>query len=196
MLREATLTRKTNETDITVNLYLETNDFVQNKIDTGIGFFNHMLNSLALHGGFHLDITCKGDLDIDAHHSVEDCGIVLGQAFAKALTEKKGIARFGTATVPMDEALGWCSLDISGRPFLVYEADFNNTHIGEFDTSLVEEFMRAFAFNAGLTLHIKCLYGNNDHHKAEAMFKALAYALKQAAAYNPNSILLSAKGIL
>ena len=155
-----------------------------------------MLTALAVHGGFSLGVQCKGDLYVDGHHSVEDIGIVLGLAFKEALGDKSGIMRYGTASIPMDEALGWCCLDISARPFLVFMAEFKNERIGEFETCLVEEFMRAFAFNAGITLHIKAEYGTNDHHKVEAMFKALAYALKQAVKKNETGAAISTKGTL
>lgn len=193
-MRTAEISRNTKETQITVKLDLDNSGKVN--INSGIGFFNHMLTALAVHGGFSLDVQCKGDLYVDGHHSVEDIGIVLGMAFKEALGDKSGIMRYGTATIPMDEALGWCCLDISARPFLVFMAEFKNERIGEFETCLVEEFMRAFAFNAGITLHIKAEYGTNDHHKVEAMFKALAYALKQAVKKNETGAAISTKGTL
>lgn len=194
MQRTAELKRKTSETEVSIKLSLDGGS--DNNISTGIGFFDHMLNSFAVHSGFSVDILCKGDLQVDAHHSVEDCGIVLGTAFKEAVGEKTGITRFGTAAIPMDDALGWCAVDISGRPYLVFEADFSGEKTGEFETCLAEEFLRAFAFNAGITLHVKCLYGSNDHHKIEAMFKAMAHALKQAIAINNSVNVLSAKGSL
>ncbi len=193
-MRTAEISRNTKETQITVKLDLDNSGKVN--INSGIGFFDHMLTALAVHGGFSLDVQCKGDLYVDGHHSVEDIGIVLGMAFKEALGDKSGIMRYGTATIPMDEALGWCCLDISARPFLVFMAEFKNERIGEFETCLVEEFMRAFAFNAGITLHIKAEYGTNDHHKVEAMFKALAYALKQAVKKNETGAAISTKGTL
>ena len=193
-MRTAEISRNTKETQITVKLDLDNSGKVN--INSGIGFFDHMLTALAVHGGFSLDVQCKGDLYVDGHHSVEDIGIVLGMAFKEALGNKSGIMRYGTATIPMDEALGWCCLDISARPFLVFMAEFKNERIGEFETCLVEEFMRAFAFNAGITLHIKAEYGTNDHHKVEAMFKALAYALKQAVKKNETGAAISTKGTL
>lgn len=194
MSRESKITRTTKETDITVSLNL---DKCGNcKINTGIGFFDHMLTSLAIHGGFDLEISCKGDLDVDGHHTVEDVGICLGKAFCDALGDKSGIIRFGSAFVPMDEALGFCSLDISNRPFLVFNAEFSNEKIGDYDTCLTEEFMRAFAFNAGITLHLKAEYGKNDHHITESLFKATAYALKQAVKTNADGSAASTKGAL
>ena len=176
MNREANITRKTKETDITVLLKIDGGEV---KINTGIGFLDHMLTALGVHGGFGLTLEAKGDLYVDGHHTAEDVGIV----------------RYGSAFIPMDEALGFCAVDISGRPFLVFNAEFVNEKIGELDTCLIEEFMRAFAFNAGITLHLRCEYGKNDHHKAEALFKALAYALKTAV--NPNSgEIVSTKGVL
>ncbi len=193
MKRTAEITRKTKETDITVKLNLDEGEV---KIDTGIGFLDHMLTALGVHGGFGLEITAKGDLYVDGHHTVEDVGITLGQAFAKALGDKSGIMRYGSAFIPMDESLGFCSLDISARPFLVFNAEFGNERVGEFDTCLTEEFMRAFAFNAGITLHLRVEYGSNDHHKIEALFKALAYALKAATRLNESGGAVSTKGTL
>lgn len=193
-MREAFIERKTKETDISIKLALD----AENKevsIDTGIGFFDHMLTALAVHGGLSLTVKVNGDLNVDGHHTVEDTGIVLGQAFAKAIGDKCGIARYGSAYIPMDEALGFCSLDISGRPFLVFDASFTDYRIGEYDSCLTEEFFRAFAFNAGITLHIKSCYGSNDHHKTEAIFKAVAHALKAALKVNSDT-LLSTKGVL
>lgn len=194
MNRTAEISRKTKETDITVKLDLDAAPKAE--INTGIGFLDHMLTALAIHGGFSLSVNCKGDLNVDGHHTTEDIGIVLGQAFAKALGDKAGIMRYGNAFIPMDEALAFCSLDISARPFLVFNAQFSNERVGEFDTCLTEEFMRAFAFNAGITLHLRCEYGSNDHHKIEALFKALAYALKAAVKRNTDGSVVSTKGVL
>lgn len=194
MSRESEIIRQTKETDIRVALNLDGSGNAD--IDTGIGFFDHMLNSFALHGGFDLTVSCKGDLNVDGHHSVEDAGICIGKAFCEALGDKSGIIRFGSAFVPMDEALGFCALDISNRPFLVFNASFTNEKIGEYDSCLTEEFMRAFAFNAGITLHLKSEYGKNDHHITEALFKSLAYAMKQAVKLNDNGNAVSAKGSL
>lgn len=192
MNREANISRKTKETDISASLKLDGGEV---KINTGIGFLDHMLTALGVHGGFGLTLEAKGDLYVDGHHTAEDVGIVLGKAFCEALGDKGGIVRYGSAFIPMDEALGFCAVDISGRPFLVFNAEFVNEKIGELDTCLIEEFMRAFAFNAGITLHLRCEYGKNDHHKAEALFKALAYALKTAVKQNSGEI-VSTKGVL
>ena len=186
--------RKTKETDIKAELNVYGGSKAE--IDSGIGFFDHMLTALTVHGGFDLKLSCKGDLDVDGHHTVEDCGIVLGKAFAEALGDKSGIVRFGSAYVPMDEALSFCAVDISGRPFLVFDAEFANDMTGAYDNCLTEEFFRAFAFNAGITLHINNLYGKNDHHKIESIFKAVAYALKNAVRKNADGSVASTKGTL
>ena len=191
-MRTAEITRKTKETDITVRLDLDGGNA---DISTGIGFFDHMLTAFAVHGGMGLVVKAVGDLQVDGHHTVEDVGIVLGKAFKKALGDMKGIARYGTAFIPMDEALGFASIDISGRPFLVFNAEFSDDKIGDFDACLAEEFFRAFAFNAGVTLHLKCEYGKNGHHIAEAIFKAAAHAIKEAKTVSGNEI-LSTKGVL
>lgn len=191
-MRVAEINRKTKETDICVKLDLDGGEV---KIDTGIGFFDHMLTALAVHGGFGLDITAKGDLNVDGHHTVEDVGIVLGTAFAKAMGDKSGIMRYGSAYIPMDEALGFCAVDVSARPYLVFKANITNERVGDFETCLTEEFMRAFAFNAGLTLHLRCEYGSNDHHIIEALFKALAHALKNAVRLNGDGSSLTTKGV-
>ena len=192
-MRKAEISRNTKETKISVTLNLDGQG--RHDIKTGIGFFDHMLTALCVHGGFDLELRTDGDLFVDGHHSVEDTGIVLGQAFKAALGDMKGIARYGTSFIPMDESLGFCCLDISNRPFLVYECSFSDPRTGDYDNCLTEEFMRAFAFNAGITLHLKCPYGSNDHHKNEAMFKALAHALKDAVKINGGEI-LSTKGVL
>lgn len=194
MNRTAEITRKTKETDISVKLDLDGGAHAD--ISTGIGFLDHMLTALAVHGGFSLEVAAKGDLYVDGHHTAEDVGIVLGMAFKEALGDKSGIMRFGSAFVPMDESLAFCALDISARPFLVFNAQFTNERVGEFDTCLTEEFMRSFAFNAGITLHLRCEYGSNDHHKIEALFKALAYALKTAVKRNTDGSVVSTKGVL
>ena len=192
-MRTAKIERKTKETDITLSVDLDGKGQVS--IDTGIGFFDHMLTALAVHSGVDMTVKCNGDLNVDGHHSVEDIGICLGKAYAEALGDKSGIARYGSAYVPMDESLAFCSLDISGRAFLVFNASFSDDRIGEFDACLTEEFFRAFAFNAGITLHIRQEYGKNDHHICEAIFKAVAHALKQALASNGGGV-LSTKGVL
>ena len=194
MNRTAEITRKTRETDIKIKLDLDKSGEVS--IDTGIGFLDHMLTALAVHGGFSLSVKCVGDLNVDGHHTTEDIGIVLGMAFREALGDTSGIMRYGSAFIPMDESLAFCSLDISARPFLVFNAQFTNERVGEFDTCLTEEFMRSFAFNAGITLHLRVEYGSNDHHKIEALFKALAYALKAAVKRNTDGSVVSTKGVL
>ena len=192
-MRNAAIDRKTRETDISVALSL---DGGRTDIQTGIGFFDHMLTAFAVHGGFGLTVQAKGDLEVDCHHTIEDTGIVIGKALDKALGDKSGISRFGSFYVPMDEALGFCSLDISGRPFLVFDAEFPEERIGGYDTCMTEEFMRAFAYNSGITLHLKALYGKNSHHIAEALYKALGHALKEAVELSGDAMPLSTKGVL
>lgn len=194
MARKAEINRTTKETDIKVILDLDGTGKAD--IDTGIGFFDHMLTAFAVHGGFDLTLNCKGDLNVDGHHTVEDVGICLGKAFSEALGDKSGIMRYGSSFIPMDEALGFCALDISARPFLVFNATFSGERIGEYDTCLTEEFMRAFAFNAGITLHLRAEYGKNDHHITEALFKSLAYAVRQAVCINSYGGALSSKGVI
>lgn len=195
--RYAQLSRKTRETDITVSLDLDGKAFPgAGEINTGVGFFDHMLTALAVHSGLALSVNCQGDLEVDCHHTIEDVGIVLGLALKEALSDRGGIARYGSAYIPMDEALGFASLDVSGRPFLVCNADFRADRIGEMDTQMVVEFFRALAFQAGFTLHLNVLYGENDHHKAEALFKAFAHALKAAVQRTGESAALSTKGVL
>lgn len=193
-MREAQIKRTTRETDIDVTVRLDG----QGKavIDTGIGFFDHMLTALSVHSGISMEINVKGDLYVDGHHTVEDTGIVLGKALGEALGDKSGITRYGSAFIPMDEALSFCSLDISNRPFLVFKGSFTNAMIGNFDACLTEEFFRAFAFNAGITLHVDMMYGSNDHHKCEAAFKAVAHALKMAVMPLSDGKTLSTKGVL
>lgn len=192
-MREGYIKRETKETKIGLTLNLDGQGSSQ--ISTGIGFFDHMLTAFAVHSGFDLNLDCKGDLDVDCHHSVEDVGIVLGKAFAEVLSDKSGIARYGNATIPMDEALASCCVDISGRPYLVFNAEFEDYRLGDMDSAMVEEFFRAFAMNAMVTLHINLLYGKNDHHKAEAIFKAFAHALKAAVKQEGGGV-LSSKGSL
>jgi imidazoleglycerol-phosphate dehydratase len=193
-MRQAQIKRTTRETDIDVTVRLDG----QGKavIDTGIGFFDHMLTALSVHSGISMEINVKGDLYVDGHHTVEDTGIVLGKALGEALGDKSGITRYGSAFIPMDEALSFCSLDISNRPFLVFKGGFTNAMIGNFDACLTEEFFRAFAFNAGITLHVDMMYGSNDHHKCEAAFKAVAHALKMAVTLLSDGKTLSTKGVL
>ena len=192
-MRTAIIDRKTKETDIHVELNL---DGGETNISTGIGFFDHMLTAFAVHGGFGLVVDAAGDLEVDCHHTIEDTGIVLGKAFNEALGDKGGIKRFGSFYVPMDEALGFCSLDISGRPFLVFDAEFPEERIGTYDSCMTEEFMRAFAYNSGITLHLKSCYGKNSHHITEALYKSLAHALKEAVQSTGNTKPLSTKGVL
>ena len=193
-MRIGKISRETRETKVDVEINL---DGGENKISTGIGFFDHMLNLFAAHGHFGLNVNCAGDLEVDGHHSVEDIGICLGAAIKNALGDKCGINRYGTFFLPMDETLALVSLDISGRPFLVCELGELAPMIGNFDTELVEEFLRAFAFNAGLTLHAKILYGKNSHHKVEGIFKALGHALRIAVDINDKvQGVPSTKGIL
>ncbi|WP_407269843.1 imidazoleglycerol-phosphate dehydratase HisB [Radiobacillus sp. PE A8.2] len=182
-MRTASKERKTNETYISVACNLD--DSTEVTINTGVGFFDHMLELLARHGRIGLVVKADGDLHIDSHHTVEDVGIVLGQVIREALGDKKQINRYGSAYVPMDETLGFVSLDISGRPFLVFDAQLTNPKLGNFDTELVREFLQAFAFQAGITLHARVLYGENTHHKVEAIFKALGRSLAEAIRINP-----------
>ena len=190
-MREATVTRQTRETTITVAVNLD-GGCVQ--IDTGIGFFDHMLEAFAVHSGIGMIVEAKGDLHVDGHHTVEDTGIVLGQAIAKALGDKGGIARFGSFYVPMDESLCFASLDISGRPYLVFDARFPEEKVGDYDSCLTVEFFRALSLHAGLTLHLRVMYGLNSHHMIEGLFKAAAHAFKEAIACS-NGV-LSTKGKL
>lgn len=178
MNRMAEVTRKTKETDILIRLELDGTG--KSEVSTGIGFLDHMLEGFARHGFFDLTCTVKGDLHVDGHHSVEDTGIVLGQAIAKALGEKKGICRYGSFILPMDDALVLCAVDLGGRPYLNFDAVFSVERVGELDTELVREFFYAVSYSAGMNLHLKTLDGRNAHHIIEAMFKAFAKALDQA----------------
>jgi imidazoleglycerol-phosphate dehydratase len=177
MKRISSISRETKETQIRLTLDLEGGPV---QVDTGIGFFDHMLTALAFYGAFGLNLYVRGDLKVDGHHTVEDTGIVLGQALREALGDKRGICRFGSAAIPMDEALCRTVLDFSGRAFLVFDAPMPQEVIGSYDACLTEEFMRALATHAGLTLHQHCLYGKNAHHITEALFKSLGVALRQA----------------
>ena len=183
MNRVAAVNRETAETKIALQLNLDGTG--KGAIDSGIGFFDHMLNLMTVHGQLDLDLRCDGDLEVDGHHSVEDIGIALGDAFKEAIGDKKGICRYGTFYLPMDESLAFVTLDISGRPFLVYDGGEMAPMVGGFDTELTEEFLRAFAMHAGITLHVKVLYGTNTHHKIEAIFKALGHALRIAVSQDP-----------
>lgn len=193
-MRKAEIERVTKETQISVSISLDEKGKAE--IDTGIGFFDHMLTALSVHSGISMSVKVKGDLHIDCHHTIEDTGIAIGQALGKALGAKSGIVRYGTAYIPMDESLAMASLDLSNRPFLVFNCDFTNQSCGEYDLCMTEEFFRAFAFNSGMTLHINLLYGSNDHHKAEAVYKAVANALKTAVTENKDGSTLSTKGVL
>ena len=177
-MRKSVESRNTFETQIQVELNLDGSRQVQ--ADTGIGFFDHMLTAMAFHGGFDLTVQAAGDLAVDGHHTVEDVGIVLGKALASALGDKVGIRRYGSAGVPMDEALAQCNLDISGRSYLVWNVPLAAPMVGAFDTQLAKEFFQALAANAGITLHINLAYGQNDHHKLEAVSKAVGQSLRQA----------------
>ncbi len=192
-MQTATVTRTSKETEITVTILPEDGS---TQISTGIGFFDHMLTALSVHSGIPMQIHAKGDLHVDAHHTVEDTGIVLGQALAAALGDKSGILRYGSAYIPMDESLAFCALDICNRPFLVFDAEFTNAMIGTYDSCLTEEFLRAFAVQAGITLHVRVLYGKNDHHKTEAAYKALAHALRIAVSPGTAGEVFSTKGRL
>lgn len=194
-MRCAEVSRRTGETDINISLDIDGQG--TSNLDTGMGFFEHMLNLFTTHGQFNLKVECSGDLFVDGHHSVEDIGIALGQAFTKAMGDKVGIKRYGTAFVPMDEALIMVSLDLSGRAFLNYEVLVKAQMIGDYDTELTEEFLRAFAFNAGITLHVKMMAGSNSHHIVEGVLKALARALREALTIDERiQGVMSTKGML
>ena len=192
MPREAQISRKTKETSIRVSLCLDGGEV---SVSTGIGFFDHMLTAWAFYAGFGLDLKAEGDLHVDGHHTVEDTGILLGQALGAALGDKKGIRRFGSCLLPMDEALCLTALDFSGRSFLVFDAPMPQPMIGNYDACLTEEFMRALAMNAGLTLHQRALYGKNAHHITEALFKSLGLAMKDAVKVEGDAV-TSTKGVL
>lgn len=195
MNRVSNLERNTNETKISLAINLDGTG--KTDIDTGIGFFDHMLNLMAFHGGFDLTVKAEGDLYVCDHHTIEDVGIALGKCFLEALGDKRGINRYGNFFLPMDETLAHVSLDISGRSYLHFECGFNRESIGDYSTEMTKEFFRAFAFNAGITLHARVLYGQNDHHKVEALFKALGRAIREAKAVDTNNMVLpSTKGML
>ena len=195
-MRKAEVVRKTGETDIRVNLVLEGSG--KSTIGTGVGFLDHMLTLFARHGRFDLEVSCKGDTYVDDHHSVEDIGIALGKAFDQALGEKKGIVRYGSTILPMDESLILSAVDLSGRGLLVYDLNILAEKVGTFDTELTEEFFRAFAHNAGATLHLKQLDGKNSHHIIEGAFKSVARSLRTAVAIDPDFAeeIPSTKGVL
>ena len=195
-MRQATCERKTQETEITVSVNLDGRGIYD--VKTGIGFFDHMLEQLSRHSLIDIKVRAKGDLHIDFHHTVEDVGIILGQAVKQAMGDLRGITRYGSATVPMDECCTRASLDISGRPFLVWKVNFNRDKLGDMDTELFQEWFRAFAFGAGITLHVENIYGENNHHIIESSYKALARALRQALTIDPRKAdaLPSTKGVI
>ena len=192
-MRTAKIERNTKETQITVELDLDGGTV---DISTGIGFFDHMLTAFGVHGGFGLRVKVTGDLEVDTHHTVEDTGIALGMAFKEALGDMSGIVRYGSFSIPMDEALAVCVLDISNRPFLVFKASFEQEKCGDYETCVTEEFFRAFAMNSCITLHIQVPYGANAHHEIEAIFKAVAHAMQVAVRKNEDGSVLSTKGVL
>ena len=193
--RTAAFTRRTKETDISLTLNLDGSGMC--RAVTGIGFFDHMLDGFARHGLFDLEVTCRGDLDVDSHHTIEDVGIVLGEALKAALGDKKGIRRYGSILLPMDEALVLCAIDLSGRPYLGFEETYTSERIGALDTEMIHDFFYAISYSAGMNLHIRQLAGTNNHHIAEASFKAFARALDEAVSYEPRiSGVWSTKGTL
>lgn len=193
--RISALSRKTKETDISVSLNIDGAGKAQ--INTGVGFFDHMLEGFSKHGFFDLKLQCEGDLEVDCHHTIEDCGIVLGNAIKEAVGDKKGIKRFGSCILPMDETLVLCAIDLSGRPYLVFDGEFTADRVGYMDTEMVKEFFYAISYSTGMNLHIKVLNPGNNHHMIEAMFKAFARALDEATTYDPRiTDILSTKGSL
>ena len=195
MARQATVTRETRETRITVTIDLDGTGKAD--LSTGIGFFDHMLDGFARHGLFDLTVRCEGDLQVDCHHTIEDTGITLGTAIARALGDKAGILRYGSCLLPMDETLALCAVDLGGRPYFVYDAAFAAPACGGMDTQMAREFFYAVSYSAAMNLHLKVLYGENDHHKLEALFKAFAKALSAAVRQDPRiEGVLSAKGSL
>ena len=195
MARIAEVERYTSETSIEIQLNLDGSGITQ--IDTGIGFFDHMLDGFARHGLFDLSVKCDGDLQVDDHHTIEDIGIVLGQAIAKAVGDKKGIARYGSRILPMDEALVLCSLDLCGRPYFSFDAEFQGEKMGQMSTQMVKEFFYAISYSAMMNLHLKVLTSGNDHHMCEAMFKSFGKALDMAVQYDPRiKDVLSTKGVI
>jgi imidazoleglycerol-phosphate dehydratase len=195
-MRQAEITRTTNETEIAASVALDGTG--RHRMATGVGFFDHMLDQLARHSLIDMAVSAKGDLHIDDHHTVEDCGIALGQALAQALGDKRGIRRYGDVRLAMDDAQVACALDLSGRPFLVWNVPFPTAKIGSFDTELVREFFQALCTHGGITLHVDLIHGINSHHIAEAAFKAVARALRVAVEHDPRSagVVPSTKGAL
>lgn len=195
MSRAAHISRITNETNITMDLELDGTG--KHTIETGIGFFDHMLSGFSKHGFFDMNLQCQGDLEVDCHHTIEDTGIVLGSAIKEAAGDKKGIRRYGYCLLPMDETLVLCAVDLSGRPYLAYDASFTADRVGDMDTEMAREFFYAISYSAGMNLHIKVMYGENNHHILEAMFKAFGKALDMAVSYdNRITDVLSTKGSL
>ncbi|MBO5303560.1 MAG: imidazoleglycerol-phosphate dehydratase HisB [Lachnospiraceae bacterium] len=195
MSREANVNRTTKETDISLKLGIDGKG--TSHIDTGIGFFDHMLEGFSKHGFFDLNVKVNGDLHVDCHHTVEDTGIVLGDAIKKAIGDKKGIRRYGSCILPMDETLVLCAIDLSGRPYLVFDGEFTTDRVGYLDTEMIKEFFYAISYSAGMNLHIKVLSGTNNHHIIEGMFKAFARALDEATGYDERITgILSTKGSL
>ncbi len=193
--RIASIQRKTKETDISARLNIDGTG--SSTINTGIGFFNHMLEGFAKHGFFDLNLNCEGDLAVDCHHTIEDCGIVLGNAVKEAIGDKKGIKRFGSCILPMDETLVLCAIDLSGRPYLVFDGEFTTDRVGYMDTEMVKEFFYAISYSAEMNLHIKVLNSGNNHHMIEAMFKSFARALDEATTLDPRiTDVMSTKGSL
>ena len=192
-MRMGQIERNTKETQIMLSWNLDGQGLYEGTC--GVGFFDHMMQAFCVHGGFDIQLSMQGDLEVDCHHSIEDLGIVMGMALHQALGNKAGIRRYGSFYIPMDEALGFCALDVSGRAFLVFDTVYVNPSLGTLDCCMVKEFFRALAFQAGITLHLKTLYGENDHHKTEALFKAFAHALKKAVTRTGEGV-LSSKGVL
>lgn len=192
-MRQAEIHRKTGETDIAISLVIDGEGRFEGT--TGIGFFDHMMNLLACHSGMDISITCQGDLEVDNHHTIEDLGIALGSVFLKALGDKKGIRRYGAFFCPMDETLSRIVLDLSGRPYFVYDVKIPVERIGTFETEMTREFFLAFAMHGMMNLHMACLYGENGHHIVESLFKGLGHALKEAVAVEGGRV-LSTKGVL
>ena len=193
--RIASISRKTKETEINVSLCID--GCGKSNIDSGVGFFNHMLEGFAKHGFFDLNLSCDGDIEVDCHHTIEDCGIVLGNAIKEAIGDKKGIKRFGSCILPMDESLVLCAVDLSGRPYLVFDGEFSTSTVGDMDSEMVKEFFYAVSYSAGMNLHIKVLNSRNNHHMIEAMFKSFARALDEATTFDSRiKDVLSTKGSL